>query len=82
MDNSFIRELEKENNYKYTENGAIAHKSTLDAVYDLFSLGGAYRNRTDDDCIFLFKKAFEQNEELALKCLFYLRDIRGGKLVA
>lgn len=77
--NSFINELKKENNFTITENGAVAHKTTLNAVYDLFALGGAYRNRSDDDCILLFKKAFEQDEELALKCLFYLRDVRGGQ---
>lgn len=77
--NSFINELKKDTNYTYTSNMAIAHKSTLNAVYDLFALGGAYRNRSDDDCILLFKKAFEEDETLALKCLFYLRDIRGGQ---
>ena len=58
---------------------AFGYKSTLDAVYDMFALGGAYRSRTDEDCILLFKNAFEENQELALKCLFYLRDIRGGQ---
>ena len=77
--NSFIDNLKKETNYTLTENNAITHKSTLDAVYDLFAMGGAYRSRSDDDCILLFKKAFEQDETLALKCLFYLRDIRGGQ---
>ena len=81
-ENTFINNLKEQTNYTYTENGAVTHKSTLNAVYDLFALGGAYRSRNDEDCILLFKKAFEQDEELALKCLFYLRDIRGGKLVA
>ena len=80
--NSFLDSLKRETNYTLTENCGVAYKSTLDAVYDMFALGGAYRNRTEDDCILLFKKALEENEELALKCLFYLRDIRGGKLVA
>lgn len=79
MNNNIIDFLKQETNYKETENGGIAHKTTLNAVYDMFALGGAYRKRSDDDCIFLFKKALEENEELALKCLFYLRDIRGGQ---
>ena len=77
--NTFMDNLEKDSNYKLTENGAIAHKSTLSAVYDMFALGGAYRNRSDDDCITQFIKALDENEELAIKCLFYLRDIRGGQ---
>lgn len=77
--NSFLENLKISDNFVETENGGLSHKSTLNAVYDLFALGGAYRSREDNDCILLFKKAFEQDKELALKCLFYLRDIRGGQ---
>lgn len=80
--NTFMKELKKETNYTLTENGAVTHKSTLNAVYDMFALGGAYRYRSDADCITLFKKAFKEDKDLALKCLFYLRDCRGGKLFA
>ena len=79
MENTFLDSIKREMNYTETENGGISRKSTLDAVYDMFALGGAYRSRSDEDCILLFKKALEENEELALKCLFYLRDIRGGQ---
>lgn len=82
MNNSFFDSLKRQTNFTETENGAIAHKSTLNAVYDMFALGGAYRERSDEDCIVLFQKALKENETLAIKCLFYLRDIRGGKLVA
>lgn len=77
--NTFMKELKKETNYTLTENGAVTHKSTLNAVYDMFALGGAYRYRPDADCITLFKKAFKEDKDLALKCLFYLRDCRGGQ---
>ena len=66
-------------NYTNTENGGITHKTTKSAVLDMFALCGSYRNRSDADCILAFKNALEENESLALKCLFYLRDCRGGQ---
>ena len=74
--NTFVNYMD---NTKLTENGATAHKSTTDAVYDLFAFGGAYRQRSEDDCVVLFKNAYMQSPELALKCLFYLYDVRGGQ---
>lgn len=79
MDNSILNGLKENLNFKLTENGALAHKDTLDDVYTMFAFGGAYRKRSEADCILLFKNAFEQDEVMALKCLFYLRDIRGGQ---
>lgn len=73
--NTFINALKSEANFKTTENGATAIKSTMSNLYDLFALGGAYRSRSESDCILLFKKAFEENPEYAVKCLTYLRDI-------
>ncbi len=77
--NTFMNQLKNDTNYKYTENGGVAHKTTNSAVYDMFAFGAAYRSRSDEDCILLFKNAFEENAELALKCLFYIRDCRGGQ---
>ena len=77
--NRLVSALENYSNYKTTENGGVALKSTKSMVYDMFALGGAYRKRSDEDCILLFKNALEENESLAMKCLFYLADCRGGQ---
>ena len=74
--NSLLNSLKEDTNFGYTENNSLKHLSTLDKVYDLFAFGAAYRTRSENDCIVLFKSAYEQDKELALKCLFYLRDIR------
>ena len=77
--NSILRTLTNIYNTKLTENGGNAYKSTQSKVYDMFAFGGAYRTRSIDDIILLFKNAYEEDRVLALQCLFYLRDIRGGQ---
>lgn len=77
--NKFLNGMKNETNYTYTENGSLTHKSTMSGLLDLFGMGAAYRNRNDSDCIVLFMDAYKENPVYALKCLFYLRDVRGGQ---
>lgn len=79
MNNSFMENLKNAADLGYTENGALTHHTTKSKVYDMFALGGAYRNRSEEDCILLFKNAFMEDPALAVKCLFYLGDCRGGQ---
>jgi len=74
-----LNAMKEDNNFGYTENGAVKHNTSLDKVLDMFALGGAYRKRTDKEVEELFGDAYRQDKELALKCLFYLRDCRGGQ---
>ena len=77
--NSFMNGMKAATNFTTTENGAITHKTTQSDLLDMFALGGAYRNRSDDDVKTLVRNAFRENPVYALKCLFYLRDVRGGQ---
>ena len=79
MTNTFMNQMKRNSNIALTENGGVTRKTTQSAVMDMFALGGAYRQRSDADVILLFKNAFEEDRLLALKCLFYLRDARGGQ---
>lgn len=74
----FLNAMKNEFNYGYTENGGIKHNFTLNSVLDMFAMGGSMRIRSDADVILMFKNAYEEDKTLALKCLFYLRDARGG----
>lgn len=77
--NAFMNGLQNATNLTRTENGALTHKSTRSDLLDMFAMGGAYRKRSDEDVILMFRKAFAENPVYALKCLFYLRDARGGQ---
>ena len=77
--NPLVAGLENASNITTTENGAIAYKSTLNYLLDFFGNAGALRTRSDNDVIQLFTKAFAEDMLLALKILFYIRDVRGGQ---
>ena len=71
--------MERATNKALTENGALSNRSTLNNVLDLFAIGGAVRGHSYDEVQDLFAKAFAEDQLLALKTIFYLRDIRGGQ---
>lgn len=78
MSEKFVNAIREEANYKLTENGALALRSTMSALVDLFGEIGSLRNREDSEIESLFIKAFNEDKLLATKMAFYARDIRGG----
>lgn len=77
--NALVSALEKDANRALTENGAETYASTLSSLLDFFAHGGAMRSRSDDQVLKVFSAAFAESRLLAVKALFYFRDIRGGQ---
>ena len=76
--NPFLQAVAQETNRTRTENGAVAYSTTANAVLDFFALGGAKRENPDE-AVKLFKEAFKADKLLAVRTLFYIRDIRKGQ---
>lgn len=78
----FINEIKKtlvnNDNYAVTDNGALGYRTTGSNLLDLNFSVTSLRNESDKTIIDKFLLAYAENRELALKWLFYIRDIRGG----
>ena len=74
----FMDMLKREANRTYTENGAVTFRSTDSECLDLFAAIGALRSADDHEISDRFMRAFAEDPDLAMKILFYARDIRGG----
>ena len=73
-----LNELKIEANRTLTENGAATLRSTGSDCLDLFATIGALRNAEDQEIIVRFARAYAEDRDLAMKMLFYSRDVRGG----
>lgn len=70
--------LKQEANETVTENGAATHITTESDCLDLFATIGALRRESDSEIEARFIRAFTENRDIAMKLLFFARDIRGG----
>ncbi|MDI9470248.1 MAG: DUF2828 family protein [Bacillota bacterium] len=70
--------IKDEANLSFTENGAVTRLTTGSDCLDLFATIGALRHASESEIILRFIRAFGENPNLAMKLLFYARDIRGG----
>jgi len=70
--------LKQEANVTATENGAVTNITTNSDCLDLFATIGALRRESDAEIEDRFLRAFTENRDIAMKLLFFARDIRGG----
>lgn len=73
-----LHHLKAEANMTLTENGAATHAGTLSGCLDLFASIGAIRREADEEIIRRFARAYAEDADLAMKILFFGRDVRGG----
>ena len=59
-------------------NGAVTYETSGKACLDLFALAGGIRYRKKEEQERLFERAYIEDPGLAMKLLFYIRDVRGG----
>lgn len=73
-----LQYLKNEANLTHTENGAVTYQSTQSECLDLFATIGALRRESDEEITNRFLRAYAENADLAMKTLFFARDVRGG----
>ena len=61
-----------------TFNGMATHTTSFNKCLDLFYLAGGSRYMDSEDIHKIFSAAYGENPVLALRILFWARDIRGG----
>ena len=75
---NFSDVMREESKWTKTENGADAKNTTDSALLDMFATIGSMRTRTEDEIIQKFELAFQEDALGAMRCLFWVRDCRGG----
>ena len=73
-----LKFLKQEANMTFTENGAITYITSRSDCLDLFATIGALRCESEEEIVARFVRAYTENANLAMKLLFFARDIRGG----
>jgi hypothetical protein len=75
---NMLKLLKEQANATLTENGAATNIGTGSDCLDLFSVIGALRNGSDAEIIARFDRAFAEDPDIAVRILFFARDVRGG----
>lgn len=76
--NAVKNTLNEEYNYSMTENGALGYKTSGKALVDLNFSVASMRSMSESEICKKFTKAYAENPILAMRWLFFARDVRGG----
>lgn len=76
--NAMQNEMLENFNHSVTENGAGGYRTTGKSLLDINFAVASLRSASENEVIERFKRAFFEDKILAMKWLFFARDIRGG----
>ena len=76
--NNFLNELDKKTNIAFTANEAKSYATSGSNLLDFFSKSGSLRHDLESGLGY-FIRALAEDEVMALRALFYARDVRGGQ---
>ena len=77
----FANAIKNETKWTRTENGAVALKTTDDALLDYFGTVGALRTADENRITSIFEASYQARPLETIKTTFYARDIRGDEEV-
>lgn len=75
---AFTNAVREDLKWGKTWNGEDAHVTTSNHCLDLFARAGSLRGAEKEVKQILISEAMVENRDIAMKLLFYIRDIRGG----
>ena len=77
---AFMEKLEEQlkNEMQLTENGAVGYKTSGKRLLDMNFAVSSMRNWSAREILESYIKAYYEDPHLAVKWLFYLRDVRGN----
>lgn len=78
---NFANAIKNETKWTRTENGAVALKTTDDALLDYFGTVGALRTADENRITSIFEASYQARPLETIKTTFYARDIRGDEEV-
>ena len=76
--NAMKNEMMENYNESVTENGAVGYRTTGKQLLDLNFAVASLRSANENEIMRRFKAAFFEDKMLAMKWLFFARDVRGG----
>lgn len=76
--NAMKNEMLENFNESVTENGAVGYRTTGKALLDINFAVASLRSANEGEIARRFQAAFLENKVLAMKWLFFARDVRGG----